>query len=171
MSTIPDENECVELLKRAGCEENVIRHVKAVTRLAVKMAEKCGANVELVRAGAMLHDIGRGKTHGIEHGVVGAQMLREWGYTEELARIVERHIGAGIDENEAEKLGLPKKSYIPETIEEKIVAEADNYAGEGEEGIKRIAERLIKKGNKRAAKRVLRLHEEMKRCIPEEDLL
>ena len=171
MGRIPDEQECIELLKKAGCEDNVIEHVKSVARLAVKMAERCGADVELVRAGALLHDIGRGKTHGIDHAVVGAQMLREWGYPEELVRIVERHIGAGIDENEAEKLGLPKKSYIPETIEEKIVAEADNYAGEGEDGIKRLAERLVKKGNKRAAERVLKLHEEMKRCIPEEELL
>ena len=168
---IPDEKECIALLKKAGCEENVIDHVKTVADLAVKMAEKCGANVELVRAGALLHDIGRGKTHGIEHAVVGAQLLREWGYPEMLVRIVERHIGAGIDEEEAEKLGLPKKSYIPETLEEKIVAEADNYAGEGEEGIKRLAQRLIKKGSERAAERVLKLHEEMERCIPEDYLL
>lgn len=168
---IPDERECIELLKRAGCGENVIRHIREVTRLAVKMAERCGADVNLVRAGAMLHDIGRGRTHGIEHGVVGAQMLREWGYPEELARIVERHIGAGIDEEEAEKLGLPRKNYIPETLEEKIVAEADNYAGEGEDGIRRLAERLLRKGSKKGYERVLRLHEEMKRCIPEDELL
>ena len=167
----PDENECLELLKKAGCEENVIEHVKMVAELAVAMAEKCGADVELVRAGALLHDIGRGKTHGIDHAVVGAEMLRKWGYPEELVRIVERHIGAGIDEKEAEKLGLPVKSYIPETMEEKIVAEADNYAGEGEDGIRSLAERLIKKGSPEAAKRVLRLHEEMKPCIPEEYLL
>ena len=43
-----------------------------------------------------------------------------------MLNIIERHIGAGITESEAEKLGLPKKSYVPETIEEKIVAHADN---------------------------------------------
>ncbi len=162
----PDENECIELLKRAGCEDNVIAHVREVASLAVKMAERCGANVELVRAGALLHDIGRGKTHGIEHAVVGAELLREWGYPEELALIVERHIGAGIDRDGALKLGLPPKDYIPETPEQKIVAEADNYAGEGETGIKRLAEKLRKKGDVRAAERVTALHEELKHCIP-----
>ncbi len=161
----PDEKECMELLKRAGCRGPVIRHVLQVSALAVKMAEKCGADVELVRAGALLHDIGRGKTHGIEHAVVGAALLREWGYPEELVRIVERHIGAGITADEAERIGLPKKDYIPETLEERIVTEADNYAGEGEEGIKRLAERLRKKGNPGAAERVLALHNQMKRCL------
>ena len=165
----PDENECMELLRRAGCEDNVIEHVKQVAALAVKMAERCGADVELVRAGALLHDIGRGRTHGIEHAVVGAGLLREWGYPEELALIVERHIGAGIDRETAERLGLPPKDYIPETIEEKIVAEADNYAGEGEEGIRELAERLRKKGDERAAERVRALHEELRDCIPEEE--
>ena len=51
---------------------------------------------------------------------------REYGYPEEVQNIVERHIGAGLSEDEAIKLGLPKKSYIPQTIEEKIVAHADN---------------------------------------------
>ena len=167
----PDENECMELLKRAGCQENVIRHVKSVAGLAVKMAERCGADVELVRAGALLHDIGRGRTHGIDHAVVGANMLREWGYPEELALIVERHIGAGISRETAERLGLPSKDYIPKTPEERIVAEADNYAGEGEEGIIALSERIRKRGDVDAAERVLALHRELRECIPEDERL
>ncbi len=161
----PDERECIELLRRAGCSDSVIAHVREVSALAVRMAEICGADVELVRAGALLHDIGRGKTHGIEHAVVGAELLREWGYPEELVRIVERHIGAGISAEEAKSIGLPEKDYMPETLEEKIVAEADNYAGEGEEGIRALAERLRKRGNDAAADRVMKLHREMKDCI------
>lgn len=167
----PGEEECINLLRKAGCGENIIRHIKNVTNLAIAMAKRCGADIELVRAGALLHDIGRGKTHGIEHAVVGAELLRKWGYPEELVRIVERHIGAGISQEEAEHLGLPPKNYIPETLEEKIVAEADNYAGEGEYGIIRMAEKLRKKGNEKAAERLFNLHREMKRCIPEEYLL
>ncbi len=161
----PDEEECLELLRKAGCGENVIRHVLSVKDLAVRMAERCGADIELVRAGALLHDIGRGKTHGMDHAVVGAEMLREWGYPEELARIVERHIGAGISADEAGRLGLPRRSYIPETLEEKIVAEADNYACEGEEGIEAMVARLRKRGHHEAAQRVLGLHGEMKKCL------
>lgn len=40
-------------------------------------------------------------------------------------RIIERHVGAGIPEKEARELGLPEGHYIPETLEEKIVAYAD----------------------------------------------
>ena len=47
--------------------------------------------------------------------------------------IIERHIGAGITEREAEKLGLPVKSYLPETLEEKIVAHADNLTSGSKE--------------------------------------
>ena len=161
----------MRLLRKAGCDDRVMSHVKEVARLAVRMAGRCSADVELVRAGALLHDIGRGKTHGIDHAVVGAGLLREWGYPEELALIVERHIGAGLDAETAKRLGLPAKDYIPETIEQKIVAEADNYAGEGESGIIRLAEKLRKKGDTDAAKRVLELHDKLKHCIPDEERL
>jgi len=73
-----------------------------------------------------LHDIGRSKTHSIEHGVVGAEILRDLGFDERLALIAERHIGAGITKEEAIELGLPPKDYLPVTLEEKIVAHADN---------------------------------------------
>ena len=43
-----------------------------------------------------------------------------------MLNIIERHIGAGITKDEAKILGLPEKSYVPQTLEEKIVAHADN---------------------------------------------
>ena len=52
-------------------------------------------------------------------------MARELGLSEKLVLIIERHIGAGIPENEARALGLPERSYIPESLEEKIVSYAD----------------------------------------------
>ena len=48
------------------------------------------------------------------------------GFDERLALIAERHIGAGITKEEAIELGLPPKDYLPVTLEEKIVAHADN---------------------------------------------
>jgi len=38
---------------------------------------------------------------------------------------VERHVGAGITQEEAVKLGLPPRDYVPQTLEEKIVCYAD----------------------------------------------
>ena len=40
--------------------------------------------------------------------------------------IVERHIGAGITADEAGRLGLPFRDYIPATLEQKVVSHADN---------------------------------------------
>ncbi len=49
------------------------------------------------------------------------------GFPETLARIAECHILAGLTAEEAASFGLPKKDYIPVTIEEKIVCLADKY--------------------------------------------
>lgn len=118
--------EALELLREAGTPENVITHGEAVCRKALELAKKIGeGDPELVEIGALLHDIGRSKTHGIDHGVAGAEMLRKEGLPEALALIVERHVGGGIPKADAAALGLPPRDYIPETIEEKIVSYAD----------------------------------------------
>ena len=57
----------------------------------------------------------------------------KYGYSDDVLHIIERHIGAGITEEEAIKLGLPEKSYVPVTLEEKIVAHADNLVSGSDE--------------------------------------
>ena len=102
-------------------------------------------NTELVSAGAMLHDIGILQCHApsihcvgthpyIAHGVIGAEMLRNYGKThglelEPFARICERHTGAGITAQEVREQGLPipERDYLPETPEEKLVCLADKF--------------------------------------------
>lgn len=117
----------LKILKQEETPENVIEHSKAVYKKAMVIAANFkNADKDLIKKGALLHDIGRSKTHGISHAVEGAKIVKQYGYLEEVQNIVERHIGAGITEEESVKLGLPKKSYIPQTIEEKIVAHADN---------------------------------------------
>lgn len=44
------------------------------------------------------------------------------------AKFAEHHLGAGIPKNEAIKLGLPARDFIPKTLEEKIVTYADKLA-------------------------------------------
>ncbi len=99
-----------------------------MSNYAVSIADKANIKLdkELVRRGALLHDIGRCRTHGILHAVEGGRIIRKEGLKENLARIAERHIGAGITKEEAEELGLPAGEYCPKTPEEKIVAYADN---------------------------------------------
>jgi uncharacterized protein len=113
-----------------GCEPHIIDHCVNVAKIAVKitkMLEKNNYEVdrEIVEIGALLHDIGRSETHDVEHSAVGGSITRQLGLPEKIARIVERHIGAGIPKLEAKELGLPEGIYVPITLEEKIVAYAD----------------------------------------------
>jgi uncharacterized protein len=132
-----NEKEAIALLIKAGCSSSVIDHCKTVAGYAKEIAVKINENavkkgipadidINAVFIGGMLHDIGRSKTHGIRHAIEGATIAIENGLDEKLVRIIERHIGAGIPMDEASGLELPEKDYIPMTIEEKIVAHADN---------------------------------------------
>ncbi len=117
----------IELLKKEHTPENVIDHCEAVLKKAMEIAANFdNVDEDLIRKGALLHDIGRSKTHGITHAIEGVKIAEKYGYSQDVLNIIERHIGAGITEDEAVELGLPKKSYLPETLEEKIVAHADN---------------------------------------------
>ncbi len=124
----------IKLLEKENTPENVIKHCKAVCRKAMKIAANFdNVDKDLIRKGALLHDIGRSKTHGITHAIAGVEIARKYGYGGDVLNIIERHIGAGITAEEAEELGLPKKSYVPLTLEEKIVAHADNLVSGTEE--------------------------------------
>lgn len=122
--------KALKILKEEGCSPQVIQHTKAVAEKSMEIGKKItekgnDVNLKLLEIGSLLHDIGRSKTHNIDHGVVGAQILRERGL-DEFAPFAENHLGAGISLEEAEKLDIPTKEYLPKTIEEKIVTYADN---------------------------------------------
>jgi len=142
----------------------------AVEKKAVELAElvkKRGyeVDVELVRLGAILHDIGRSKTHGIKHGIEGGKILRKLGLPK-LSKFAENHLGAGIPREEAVKLGLPARDFMPRTIEEKIVTYADkliegNQVVEIGQILKRFESELG--STHPAITRLRKLHEEVMR--------
>ena len=114
----------------------VLGHCRCVEALADAMcdcAEEAGLQVDrdLVRQGALLHDVGRSVTQDVRHATAGAELLRKDGWAEPVVLVVERHTGAGIDAQEAAALGLPVRDYTPRTLEQRIVAHADNlYSGD-----------------------------------------
>lgn len=162
----------IEILKKEKTPENVIAHSIAVCRKALEIAQNFPeADKDLIQKGALLHDIGRSKTHGITHAVEGRKIALEYGYGEDVLNIIERHIGAGITADEAKKLGLFKKSYVPETLEEKIVAHADNLIS----GTKEVdVDYVIKKWQSRMdepeenIKRLIKLDEELIQAFKED---
>jgi len=154
--------EAFSLLKKYGASDSVIAHVKKVRDYAMEIAACCECDRELVEAGAILHDIGRSRTHGIDHAVVGAEILRNEGVDERIVRIVERHVGAGLTKEEAANLGLPPKDYLPEAIEEKIVCHADNLIGNRERiSIHDAIRTAMEKWSPDAQQRLVRMHFEV----------
>jgi uncharacterized protein len=124
-------DEYLSFLLQAGCDPGVIAHCRAVRDVAIRIATDiadAGVRVDmgLVAAGAIIHDIGRSQTHGMDHADAGGIICRSLGFDEKMCRIVERHIGAGLSAEERVGFGLPATDRIPETLEEKIVAHADN---------------------------------------------
>ncbi|MCE8423044.1 MAG: TIGR00295 family protein [Candidatus Methanoperedens sp.] len=169
-----NEKEILALLNESGCSLNVIEHCRAVAGLAGKIAldiskaseiKGIPLNIDIndVYSGALLHDIGRSRTHGIAHAVEGARIAREKGLEKSLVNIIERHIGAGITKEEAANIGLPIKDYLPQTLEEKIVAHADNLIfGKNIGTIEECVVNLRKKGLGEAAiQRIIRLNDEI----------
>lgn len=126
-----------KLLKEL-CPKKVVNHCLAVSEYVYELGNKIkeNYNIDLKKAllGSLLHDIGRSVSHNMDHGIIGANILRERGYNEDICLIVERHIGAGITKDECIIYELPPKDYIPTTIEEKIVAHCDNFI----KGTKRV---------------------------------
>ncbi len=137
-------------------------HCLTVADLAVRIARKCRADVALVEAGSLLHDLGRCRSHGMDHAVQGARAAAELRLPAQLVKVIERHIGAGLTRKEARRLGLPEKNYSPRTLEEKIVAHADNLvSGHRRTTVNEAVASLIRKGEHDAARRVLELHKEL----------
>ena len=168
-----NEQQAIGLLKKhsTGNElfEKVLAHSKKVQEIALRFAVRIpGADSEFIRVAAILHDIGRfrcppGKD-SIRHGVVGAGILRKEGLGESYARVCETHIGAGISEKDIERQGLslPKKDYMPMTIEEKIICDADSLVfGKKERSIEEVIDRYRQEVNGVVAERARKLHEEI----------
>jgi len=140
----------------------VIVHCCTVKAVALEIAKRFDADKELIIAGALLHDIGRAKDHTIMHAFIGAEMAERLGLPDELASIIRKHTGAGLDEQDVKEMKLPKGDYIPRTTEEKIVAHADNLVSDNRiVPHTRTVEKLRSKGLDRGADRVEALHKEL----------
>ena len=94
-------------------------------------------------------------------------MLRARGMDDAVVAIVERHIGAGLTAEEAAALGLPRKDYMPTTLAEKIVSQADNLIEEVRMPLAKAIKRATDRNMNALADRMERLHRELSQlcCI------
>jgi uncharacterized protein (TIGR00295 family) len=181
MDDFMDEKESIQLLRKYATSDEafdkVLAHSKAVQKLALEIAERIKKNnvavdVDFVRVASLLHDIGRfihpPGQDSIKHGVAGADILRKEGLDDRYVHVCERHLGAGISKEEvvSQGLPLPPKDYLPTTVEERIIAYADNITWSekkihSEQAVKRFAEEL----GAAVGERVKKLHEEIERLM------
>ena len=117
--------DALDLLHEYGNGQPWVAHCIAVSRVA----HFCGEvfvqghriDVEFLRTAALLHDIGRYETHDpIMHGVAGYRLLDSLGYTHE-AFVCASHILYGLASSDAVKYGLPRRDFIPSSLEERLV--------------------------------------------------
>ncbi|MFX0208026.1 MAG: HD domain-containing protein [Candidatus Hodarchaeota archaeon] len=173
MTSFPDYTKCIQLLLDYSAPPSVISHSILTAQTAVNATRilknnNYSVNCDLILAGALLHDIGRCRSHHLDHGIIGAQILREEGLLEELAQIAENHLFGGLTKDEARKFGLPSRDYLPMTLEEKIITYADNISKkEPLLSIDEVIERYSKRLNKShpILKRVRFLHTEIETLL------
>ncbi|WP_394295962.1 HDIG domain-containing metalloprotein [Methanococcus maripaludis] len=170
MQEIPNFNEYLTFLTER-CEKNVVLHSIAVAdyvyEFGIKLLnKKYDFDLDTAVLGAILHDIGRSKSHNIDHGIIGSEILLKNNFNEKYAKIAERHIGAGISRKEAEDLNLPKKDYIPKTLEEKVIANADNLvSGHIRVDIDFVIDKFKKRTNNEVSNKVYALYLEINKLI------
>lgn len=128
--SLPNRDFAFDLLKSLKVPYHVRGHSLKVADKALDISDtitKVDVDEELIEIGSILHDIGRAKTHGFKHALIGGKILRQRGLPESLSKICETHILGGLDKEDAKQVGLPEKDYLPLTIEEKIICLADKH--------------------------------------------
>jgi ribonuclease Y len=78
---------------RTSYGQNVLGHLIETAHIAGVMATELGIEPALVKRCAFLHDIGKALTHEVEgsHAIIGAELLRKYGESEDVAHAVEAH--------------------------------------------------------------------------------
>jgi ribonuclease Y len=84
-----------QLKYRTSYGQNVLAHVVETSHIAGMLAAELKADVQVAKAGALLHDIGKAVTHevGGAHALIGADIARKYGVPQAVANIVASHHG------------------------------------------------------------------------------
>jgi ribonuclease Y len=83
---VPSLNkEIVKMLGRLNFRtsygQNQLHHALETSRIASVLAAELGANIEIAKAGGLLHDLGKAMDHNVEgtHAAIGAEFARRYG--------------------------------------------------------------------------------------------
>jgi ribonuclease Y len=100
---------------RTSYGQNVLQHSIEMAHIAGMIAEELKANVQVAKAGALLHDIGKALDHEVTgtHVEIGRRILQKFGASEEIIKAMQAH----------------HEEYPYETVESRIVQTADAISG------------------------------------------
>lgn len=100
---------------RTSYGQNVLQHSVEMAHIAGMIAEELGANVQVAKAGALLHDIGKAVDHEVQgtHVEIGKRILQKFGASEDIIKAMQSH----------------HEEYPYETVESIIVQVADAISG------------------------------------------
>jgi uncharacterized protein len=144
---IPTDDEILGLHEKhaptANALDLVYTHCQIVCGIAEQLHSRLGPgqeiDIDLARAGALLHDVGvyrlydnegnLDRANYIRHGILGYELLQEDGFPEAICRFASHHTGVGLTRDDviAQRLPLPPADYLAETDEERLVMYADKF--------------------------------------------
>ncbi len=78
---------------RTSYGQNQLAHAIEATHIAGMLAAELGANVQVAKMGALLHDLGKAVSHEVEgpHAQVGAEIAKRYGVPPEVVNIIASH--------------------------------------------------------------------------------
>ncbi len=116
---------------RTSYGQNVLQHSIEMAHISAMLAEELGGDIQVARAGALFHDIGKAVDHEVQgtHVEIGRRILAKFGVDERIIKAMQSH----------------HEEYPYETLESIIVQTADAISG-GRPGARRESvEQYIKK--------------------------
>jgi ribonuclease Y len=78
---------------RTSYGQNQLAHAVEVAKLAAVLAADLGANVEVARAGGLLHDLGKALDHNTDgtHAMIGAEFAKRYGVSPKVVNTIASH--------------------------------------------------------------------------------
>ena len=78
---------------RTSYGQNQLNHAVEVAKLSAVIASELEADVEVSKAGALLHDLGKAMDHNTEgtHAMIGAELAKRYGVNAKVVNIIASH--------------------------------------------------------------------------------
>lgn len=90
----PEVTKVLGRLKyRTSYGQNQLAHAVEVSKIAGILAAELGANIEISKAGALLHDLGKALDHNVDgtHAMIGAEFAKRYGVHPKVINAVASH--------------------------------------------------------------------------------